>query len=163
MAPARFVQPSVRPLAGSPAHGGFSAGALSMLRAWISASFPRLCCAPASIRSRRASSPDPPLCRKTGSPCRASTERALHLVEHRRQLLLTEDTRRVIATETVKKAMLSAETREVVVHLRSKIGSAQAERLSRSGILTYFRRDIWSGRQDLNLRPPGPEPGALPG
>jgi len=21
----------------------------------------------------------------------------------------------------------------------------------------------WSGREDLNLRPPGPEPGALPG
>jgi hypothetical protein len=26
------------------------------------------------------------------------------------------------------------------------------------------RRDKdWSGREDLNLRPPGPEPGALPG
>jgi hypothetical protein len=23
--------------------------------------------------------------------------------------------------------------------------------------------DNWSGREDLNLRPPGPEPGALPG
>ncbi len=58
---------------------------------------------------------------------------------------------------------LSAKTRsrdQVVVHLRSKITSAQAERLSHSGILTYFRRDRWSGRQDLNLRPPGPEPGA---
>ena len=55
---------------------------------------------------------------------------------------------------------LSAKTRsrdQVVVHLRSKITSAQAERLSHSGILTYFRRDRWSGRQDLNLRPPGPE------
>src|SRR5438105_327070 len=30
---------------------------------------------------------------------------------------------------------------QVVVHLWSKIASAQAERLSRSGILTYFRRD----------------------
>jgi len=26
-----------------------------------------------------------------------------------------------------------------------------------------FLRDKWSGREDLNLRPPGPEPGALPG
>jgi hypothetical protein len=26
--------------------------------------------------------------------------------------------------------------------------------------LLYFE---WSGREDLNLRPPGPEPGALPG
>jgi hypothetical protein len=25
------------------------------------------------------------------------------------------------------------------------------------------REDYWSGREDLNLRPPGPEPGALPG
>src|ERR1700745_2888922 len=25
-----------------------------------------------------------------------------------------------------------------------------------------YRKD-WSGREDLNLRPPGPEPGALPG
>ena len=25
------------------------------------------------------------------------------------------------------------------------------------------RRKDWSGREDLNLRPPGPEPGALPG
>src|SRR5579862_6218757 len=24
-------------------------------------------------------------------------------------------------------------------------------------------RNKWSGREDLNLRPPGPEPGALPG
>jgi len=24
-------------------------------------------------------------------------------------------------------------------------------------------RQNWSGREDLNLRPPGPEPGALPG
>ena len=25
------------------------------------------------------------------------------------------------------------------------------------------RKGKWSGREDLNLRPPGPEPGALPG
>jgi hypothetical protein len=25
------------------------------------------------------------------------------------------------------------------------------------------QRKNWSGREDLNLRPPGPEPGALPG
>jgi hypothetical protein len=24
-------------------------------------------------------------------------------------------------------------------------------------------KEEWSGREDLNLRPPGPEPGALPG
>jgi hypothetical protein len=24
-------------------------------------------------------------------------------------------------------------------------------------------KKFWSGREDLNLRPPGPEPGALPG
>jgi len=55
---------------------------------------------------------------------------------------------------------LSAGTRsrdQVVVHLWSKIASAREKRLSRSGILTCFRRDDWSGRQDLNLRPPGPE------
>ncbi len=25
-----------------------------------------------------------------------------------------------------------------------------------------YARNHWSGRQDLNLRPPGPKPGALP-
>jgi len=25
------------------------------------------------------------------------------------------------------------------------------------------KNEQWSGREDLNLRPPGPEPGALPG
>jgi len=25
------------------------------------------------------------------------------------------------------------------------------------------KKEEWSGREDLNLRPPGPEPGALPG
>ncbi len=28
---------------------------------------------------------------------------------------------------------------------------------------TLFYKGKWSGREDLNLRPPGPEPGALPG
>ncbi len=28
--------------------------------------------------------------------------------------------------------------------------------------LNYARIKNWSGRQDLNLRPPGPKPGALP-
>ena len=27
----------------------------------------------------------------------------------------------------------------------------------------YLLEKKWSGREDLNLRPPGPEPGALPG
>jgi hypothetical protein len=27
----------------------------------------------------------------------------------------------------------------------------------------YLFENKWSGREDLNLRPPGPEPGALPG
>jgi hypothetical protein len=27
----------------------------------------------------------------------------------------------------------------------------------------YLAENNWSGREDLNLRPPGPEPGALPG
>src|SRR5258708_39069646 len=27
----------------------------------------------------------------------------------------------------------------------------------------YLIENKWSGREDLNLRPPGPEPGALPG
>ncbi len=27
----------------------------------------------------------------------------------------------------------------------------------------YLLENKWSGREDLNLRPPGPEPGALPG
>jgi len=35
--------------------------------------------------------------------------------------------------------------------------SARQERLSRFRIPAQFRRDSWSGRQDLNLRPPGPE------
>ena len=26
-----------------------------------------------------------------------------------------------------------------------------------------WKKKEWSGREDLNLRPPGPEPGALPG
>ena len=29
--------------------------------------------------------------------------------------------------------------------------------------LFHARENGWSGREDLNLRPPGPEPGALPG
>ena len=31
-----------------------------------------------------------------------------------------------------------------------------------SGTVELLGED-WSGREDLNLRPPGPEPGALPG
>ena len=31
------------------------------------------------------------------------------------------------------------------------------------GVEPDFERDNWSGRQDSNLRPPGPEPGAIPG
>ena len=61
---------------------------------------------------------------------------------------------------------LSAETRsrdQVVVHLRSKIGSAAQQQNSPRKFTLQFRRVDWSGRQDLNLRPPGPEPGALPG
>src|SRR3989475_4060070 len=55
-----------------------------------------------------------------------------------------------------------AETRsrnQVVVHLWSKIRSAarQPDSLRQFGL--QFRRDGWSGRQDLNLRPPGPERG----
>ena len=30
-------------------------------------------------------------------------------------------------------------------------------------IFERARNQEWSGREDLNLRPPGPEPGALPG
>ena len=30
-------------------------------------------------------------------------------------------------------------------------------------IFQRARNEDWSGREDLNLRPPGPEPGALPG
>jgi site-specific DNA recombinase len=30
-------------------------------------------------------------------------------------------------------------------------------------IFERAKRKEWSGREDLNLRPPGPEPGALPG
>ena len=30
-------------------------------------------------------------------------------------------------------------------------------------IFERAKREEWSGREDLNLRPPGPEPGALPG
>jgi hypothetical protein len=30
-------------------------------------------------------------------------------------------------------------------------------------IFQHAKSENWSGREDLNLRPPGPEPGALPG
>ena len=30
-------------------------------------------------------------------------------------------------------------------------------------IFEHAKTENWSGREDLNLRPPGPEPGALPG
>jgi hypothetical protein len=30
-------------------------------------------------------------------------------------------------------------------------------------IFERAKSEEWSGREDLNLRPPGPEPGALPG
>ena len=30
-------------------------------------------------------------------------------------------------------------------------------------IFQRAKNEDWSGREDLNLRPPGPEPGALPG
>jgi hypothetical protein len=36
------------------------------------------------------------------------------------------------------------------------------QRLARSDHDVSYGKD-WSGREDLNLRPPGPEPGALPG
>ena len=39
--------------------------------------------------------------------------------------------------------------------------SAQAAQLI--DLLRLIRGLKWSGREDLNLRPPGPEPGALPG
>ena len=40
-------------------------------------------------------------------------------------------------------------------------GSAKAVQLI--DLLGLIRGLKWSGREDLNLRPPGPEPGALPG
>jgi hypothetical protein len=36
------------------------------------------------------------------------------------------------------------------------------QRLARRDHDVSYGKD-WSGREDLNLRPPGPEPGALPG
>ena len=44
----------------------------------------------------------------------------------------------------------------------SDILSAKSLRLRRCYLLQTIKAD-WSGREDLNLRPPGPEPGALPG
>src|SRR2546428_85879 len=40
-----------------------------------------------------------------------------------------------------------------VVHLRSKISSAAQQQDSLMEFALQFRRDTWSGRQDLNLRP----------
>src|SRR5712692_4042408 len=65
-----------------------------------------------------------------------------------------------VGPRALEEGALFAETRssdQVVVHLRSKSPSARQERLLRSRISAQFRRVSWSGRQDLNLRPPGPE------
>ena len=60
-----------------------------------------------------------------------------------------------------RRARLSAKTarkRSKMVRWRSKFASARSELLSPSEIPSRSRCDGWSGRQDSNLRPPGPEP-----
>ena len=61
-----------------------------------------------------------------------------------------------IAEETVKAHMK---------HIMEKLGASdrtQALAIAASMNLQVIEKN-WSGREDLNLRPPGPEPGALPG
>jgi hypothetical protein len=50
--------------------------------------------------------------------------------------------------------------------LAKQDGTEADERCVRNRGLAGMKMDTeedWSGREDLNLRPPGPEPGALPG
>ena len=42
-----------------------------------------------------------------------------------------------------------------------KIGEMTRRKKPRKSLIVGEKE--WSGREDLNLRPPGPEPGALPG
>ena len=46
------------------------------------------------------------------------------------------------------------------LHLRHVRG---AEKCTRAWRLTYCKYEVWSGRGDLNARPPAPKAGALPG
>ena len=41
-------------------------------------------------------------------------------------------------------------------------GSGKIFRIIKSKVFTYSQDDRWSGKQDLNLRPLGPKPSALP-
>jgi hypothetical protein len=47
----------------------------------------------------------------------------------------------------------------------SRETSSELDTLAEKAPKTVFEngKDSWSGREDSNLRPPGPEPGALPG
>ena len=72
---------------------------------------------------------------------------------------------------------VSREMLEHYSHVRLEAKRRAVEALSRDGYVTNHvtngqedqfaglssSRKQWSGREDLNLRPPGPEPGALPG
>ena len=49
----------------------------------------------------------------------------------------------------------------IVPNVPKKQRESEAQRKLRK-LLNGQEKD-WSGREDLNLRPPGPEPGALPG
>jgi integrase len=53
--------------------------------------------------------------------------------------------------------------REVLSELVKLVGVTETEPFTRGIVTLAVAADEWSGRQDSNLRPPGPKPGALPG
>jgi hypothetical protein len=63
--------------------------------------------------------------------------------------------------DTVRAAIEKARGGHSIGH--SQMETAEAQKASAEENPNDFNEIRWSGREDSNLRPPGPEPGALPG
>jgi len=57
---------------------------------------------------------------------------------------------------------LSGDSQEVGSYVTKHVTNGQKQ-INEAEVGSLNERKKWSGREDLNLRPPGPEPGALPG